>query len=80
MTYYDGYGLNFYYLNYGYYEFSRGPPRGSLDKWSIGTFLKVFFGLTGFLILYSIIYYYTETKDQSNVSKIMTFNKQEEDG
>jgi len=24
MTYYDGYGYNFYYGNYGYYEDSEG--------------------------------------------------------
>ena len=66
MTYYDGYGYNFYYTNNGYYEFSRAPPKGSSDKWSFTEFIKVFCGLSALLVLYGWIYYCLETKSASN--------------
>ena len=79
MVYYDGYGYNFYYTNYGYYEFSRAPPRGSLDKWSFTEFIKVFVGLTVLLVAYGWIYICLENRSNTNVSK-MSFNRGDVDG
>jgi len=62
MTYYDGYGYNFYYTNYGYYEFARSPAKVSGEKWSFLEFIKVFLGLTALLAIYGWVYYCLETK------------------
>ena len=48
MTYYDGYGYNFYNGNYGYYEYSRPPTVTAGPPWDAGTF-AIF--LTVFLVL-----------------------------
>ena len=38
LTYYDGYGYNFYNGNYGYYEYSRPPTITAGPPWNGGTF------------------------------------------
>ena len=40
QKYYDGYGLNHYYGNYGYYEYSRAPSPPSTLVWDAGRFAK----------------------------------------
>ena len=35
LTYYDGYGYNYYTNNYGYYEYSRPPVSGVGPPWEI---------------------------------------------
>ena len=79
MTYYDGYGYNFYYKNYGYYEFSRSPAKGSGEKWSFVEFIKVFIGLTALLAIYGWVYYCLETKssNKTNSQKLNYSNTME---
>ena len=40
QKYYDGYGLNHYYGNYGYYEYSRAPSPPSTLVWDAARFAK----------------------------------------
>ena len=54
--YYDGYGLNYYYGNYGYYEYSRAPSRPSSLKWSLGKF-AYFYGGMIFILAVLVVFY-----------------------
>ena len=54
QTYRDGYGYNFYYGNYGYYEYSEHPPAPT-DESTIATVLAlacICFCLCGCLMVY----------------------------
>jgi hypothetical protein len=42
MKYYDGYGYNFYYGDYGYYEYSTNPVERFSDNLNIVTFQTLF--------------------------------------
>ena len=57
MTYYDGYGYNFYNGAYGYYEYSRPPVNNSGPPWDITTFFTFLGTFVGVLIIFIIIYY-----------------------
>ena len=54
--YYDGYGLNHYYGNFGYYEYSRAPTKPSTLKWSLGKFASFYGGMI--LILVVLVFGY----------------------
>jgi len=77
-TYYDGYGQNFYYGNYGYYEYSRPPALPKLVPFELTEFLKVFAGMVFALVLYSYLYYkllMKEKKKKSNwISRIVNWH------
>ena len=54
LTYYDGYGYNYYTGDKGYYEFSRPPLQGLGPDWNPVTFfiyLGVFTAILGLLMI-----------------------------
>jgi len=57
LTYYDGYGYNFYTGAKGYYEYSRPPPSSSGSQWSASRFVTTLSIMTGVLALFSFIFY-----------------------
>ena len=57
LTYYDGYGYNFYTGAKGYYEYSRPPSTSTGRKWSASRFLTTFSIMVGVLTLFSFIFY-----------------------
>ena len=80
LTYYDGYGYNYYTGAYGYYEYSRPPINIGTDvQWSFFKFLQVFIGLLLFLMIYSLTYYYFETKQPKIEQAEIGIQKAKED-
>ena len=57
MTYYDGYGYNFYNGAYGYYEYSRPPVNNSGPPWKMETFFTFLGVFVGLLIIFIFSYY-----------------------
>lgn len=57
MTYYDGYGYNFYTGAYGYYEYSRPPVNNSGPPWKVETFFTFLGVFVGALLLFIFAYY-----------------------
>lgn len=57
MTYYDGYGYNFYNGAYGYYEYSRPPVNNSGPPWKVEAFLTFLGVFVGALLLFIFAYY-----------------------
>ena len=57
QQYFDGYGYNYYYGNYGYYEYSRPHTLQKSSEFEISTFLKTLGFMVLGLTLYVLIYY-----------------------
>ena len=56
LTYYDGYGYNYYTGNYGYYEYSR-PPKITLGPpWEVSKFFTIFGTFLAIIIAFVFIY------------------------
>ena len=52
MTYYDGYGYNFYYGTYGYYDYSVNPP-----EIGVGTGIAIAFVVCGHIFMFGCLAY-----------------------
>jgi hypothetical protein len=66
-TYYDGYGLNHYYGNYGYYEYSRAPSPPSSLVWDAGRFAKTL--IIMIVILVTLVFMYVKCHNSNEKSK-----------
>ena len=56
MTYYDGYGYNYYTGNYGYYEYSRPPISGTVTPCEVKMFFTLFGTFVAFIIALVFLY------------------------
>ena len=56
LTYYDGYGYNYYTGNYGYYEYSRPPSSMMGPPWEIGRFFTIFGTFIALIVACVLIY------------------------
>ena len=56
MTYYDGYGYNYYTGDYGYYEYSRPPVSGVGPPWEISQFFAIFGSFIAIIAAFVFIY------------------------
>ena len=63
LTYYDGYGYNYYTGDYGYYEYSRPPLSGVGPPWEIGQFFTIFGTFVAIIAAFIFIYL---CRDKSN--------------
>ena len=71
QKYYDGYGLNHYYGNYGYYEYSRAPSPPSTLVWDAGRFAKTLLVMVIVLAVMVFLYIKSSTyNDPSNKAKM----------
>jgi hypothetical protein len=57
MTYYDGYGYNFYTGAKAYYEYSRPPPSSTGLKWERIRFIKTLASMVGAIAFFSFLFY-----------------------
>ena len=58
LTYYDGYGYNYYTGAYGYYEYSRPPIDSTGPLWKVDKFFIVFSICLAILICFTGGYWY----------------------
>ena len=58
MTYYDGYGYNYYTGSYGYYEYSRPPIESTGPPWELAKFFIIFAIAAAILIVFIGSYVY----------------------
>ena len=74
QAYYDGYGLNHYYGNYGYYEYSRAPSPPSTLVWDAGRFAKTLIVMIVALTL--MVFLYVKCSQQSDKNNAKALQKQ----
>jgi hypothetical protein len=60
LTYYDGYGYNYYSDKLGYYEYSRHPPIPSGGDFDVKRFLITLLCMVAALLVFVLIYYKLE--------------------
>jgi hypothetical protein len=70
QTYYDGYGLNHYYGNYGYYEYSRAPSPPSTLVWDAGRFAKTLIVMIVVLAVMVFLWIKSSTYNDPNKQKM----------
>lgn len=57
LTYYDGYGYNYYTGNYGYYEYSRPPVSGLGPYWEVDAFFIILTSFLAVIAFFATIYF-----------------------
>ena len=75
MTYYDGYGYNFYTGAYGYYEYSRPPINNSGPAWEVSTFFTFLGVFVGALLLFIFSYYKALTWQEDPEEEVLQKDK-----
>ena len=69
MVYFDGYGYNFYYGNYGYYEYSRPPSLMDVPQWDATKFAIYLTVMVGIIIIGICVFLYNERKSSVKIIK-----------
>lgn len=64
LTYYDGYGYNYYTGNYGYYEYSRPPQNQIGPPWEVHRFFTIFGSFVAIISAFVFIYLCRQRRTQ----------------
>ena len=66
LTYYDGYGYNFYNGHKGYYEYSRPPIASTGPAWSPAIFMIYLACFSAVLLVFIFMQYYWLTSSSED--------------